>query len=347
MPRTRSSTCSERFVQADSSLTRSREGTGLGLAITRALARMMGGDLTASSAVGKGSTFRATIEAAIHTELAGPRSGVDANLHGRRVLVIDDNLTAQRITTAHARSWGMEAVSVSSPDAGLGLLRAGERFDICLLDFSIPGSRCVDVVRAIRATATGRSLPTIVLSSVTAARADLDRLAEQGVPIHQKPIKAHALRQAVHSVLTAGPRPGDPTARGSIRVPPSRHPVQILIVEDQTPNQLVLSRMLERLGYQSDVADNGLKAIELVARRRYDLVLMDLQMPQRTATRRPAASEPTADTRSGSSVSARMLPRMRAPAAIDAGMDGYVTKPYTVTQLQEVLSNTVARARLD
>jgi len=217
------------------------------------------------------------------------------------------------------------------------LLRASERFDLCLLDFSIPGSRCVEVVGAIRATASGHALPLLVLSSVTATRGDLEQLALQRIPIHQKPIKGAALRQAVGPLLAARPRAAQPDRPRLDPSTASRHPVQILIVEDQAANQLVLARMLERLGYQSDVADNGLEAIERLAHRHYNLVLMDLQMPHidgYEATRRIRARHGHAFQIVG--VSAHASDDARS-AAIEAGMDSYLTKPYTVAQLQEVL----------
>ncbi len=334
------------FVQADSSLTRAREGTGLGLAITRALTRLMGGELTATSTLGEGSTFRATIEAAIASDRTTSQREPDPDLRGRRVLVIDDNLTAQRITTTHTRSWGMEPLSVSSPDAALGLLRAGERFDVCLLDFSMPGARCVEVLQAIHATPAGQELPTIVLSSVSAAREDLDRLAEQGAPIHQKPVKAAALREALHAMLAAEQPPAREQRRRLDPKTATRHPLRILIVEDQAANQIVLTRMLERLGYEADLAENGYEAIEQLSRDRYDLVLMDLQMPQMDgfeATRRIRAQH--ADTVRIVGVSAHASEESRG-AAIEAGMDAYITKPYTVEQLEVMLREAAAAVQV-
>ena len=334
----------EAFVQADSSLTRARQGTGLGLAISRALARMMGGDLTATSTLGQGSTFRATIEVGLHANGSEEPSQPPAQLRGRRVLVADDSLTAQRITSAYARSWGMEPVAVSSSDAALGLLRAGERFDLCLLDFSMPGRGCLDAVREIRATTGGRQLPVIVLSSVTAGRQDLDQLGAQQVPIHQKPIKRAGLRDAINSVLTAQPRPA-PAHRSALDpATAARNPLEILIVEDQLANQLLLTRMLERLGYRADVAGNGVEAIELVAGRHYDLVFMDLQMPKLDgfeATRRIRAGHGRTIKIVGLSAHASDDTRR---ACIDAGMDDYVSKPYSVERLLQLLRDATCGA---
>jgi len=328
----------EAFVQADSSLTRARQGSGLGLAISRALVRMMGGELTATSIPGEGSTFCATIDVALPADGGQETAPVPPQLRGRRVLVADDSLTAQRITAAYARSWGMEPVTVSSAHAALGLLRAAERFDICLLDFSMPGLGCVDALRAIRATAAGEELPVIILSSVTAGRLDLDQLAAQGVPIHQKPIKRAGLRDAVSSVLALRPRPEQARRSALDPLTASRNPMQILIVEDQRANQLVLTRMLDRLGYHADVAENGVEALERVAGGRYDLVFMDLQMPKLDgfeATRRIRAEHPRTIKIVGLSAHASEDARI---ACLDAGMDDYVAKPYTIERLVQLLA---------
>ena len=328
----------EAFVQADSSLTRARRGAGLGLAISRALARMMGGELTATSILGEGSTFRAAIEVSLPADGSEATTPPRARPGGRRALVVDDSLPAQRITTSYARSWGMETVAVSSSEAALGLLRAGERFDVCLLDFTMPGLACPEVVRAIRATGVGQKLPVIVLSSANAGRVDLDQLAAHGVPIHQKPIKPAGLREAVNAVLAAQPRPEQPRRKMLDSQTASRNPMQILVVEDQRANQLVLTRILDRLGYRADVAENGTEALDRVAEGDYDLVFMDLQMPKLDgfeATRRIRAEHPRTPRIIGLSAHASEDTRR---ACLDAGMDDYVSKPYTIERLVELLA---------
>jgi CheY-like chemotaxis protein len=279
-----------------------------------------------------------SVEVALPSDERTRQPTPDADLAGRRVLIVDDNLTAQRITSAYARGWGMDTVSVGSPANALALLRGGERFDLGLLDFEMPGSTCVDLVRAIRDTRPGSTLPLIVLSSAAAGRDELAQLADQRVPVHQKPIKRASLHTAIASVL------GGQSGRRRAAVTPldpataSGFPLRILIVEDQELNQRVLTLMLERLGYQPHLASNGREALARIALEPYDLVLMDIQMPELDGfetTRRIRAANHATTRIVG--VSAHASEDVRT-ACLESGMDGYLTKPLTTERLIDVLT---------
>jgi CheY-like chemotaxis protein len=259
------------------------------------------------------------------------------------MLVIDDNGPAQRITCAHARSWGMEPVGVSSPDAAVGLLTAAQQFDVGVLDFDIPGWTCASAIRAIRSTSAGSTLPLLVLSSVTAARAELDQLPAERVRLHQKPVKAAALGDALRGVIT-GERAA-PQRRRALLDPTTaaRHPLRILVVDDSATNRLVMEKMLGRLGYRPEAVDSGRAATERMTAAYFDLVFMDVQMPGLDGlevTRRIRSSQIAVGSIVGLSAHASDEARRQS---LDAGMDEYVTKPLTAERLTAVIDGITRR----
>jgi PAS domain S-box-containing protein len=329
------------FVQADGPPAGPREGTGLGLAISRTLTEMMGGELSVHSTPGEGSAFTAEIEVAV---LSGPEPAPKAqrhNLDGRRVLVIDDNLTAQRITAQYVRELHMEAVCVRSSDAALGLLRAHESFDLCLLDYVLPGLSGPALIQAIRDIPAAARLPIVVLSSTPAARADLIRGGLKDLIVHQKPIRPSVLHDTINSVIA--PEAVRHTPVGFVFDPGTavRMPLKILVVDDNSANQKMMSRMLSRLGYSPDVAGNGRSALVCAAGVDYGLILMDLEMPDLDglhATERIRAMTDRATTRI-IGLSAHDAPDVRA-AALTCGMNDYATKPLSCAQLTDILRET-------
>ena len=327
------------FSQVDASTTRRYGGTGLGLAISQRLTELMGGRIDVTSELGVGSEFRFTIRAhpaevpvPVHRDL----SGVQPTLRGKRVLVVDDNATNRRIVTVHLDTWGMPSRATESPLEALEWLRAGERFEVAILDMHMPEMDGVALARALRPLPAGASLPLILFTSLGRREA---RAEDEGFAAYlHKPIKPSQLFDALVSVLAD--QPIHVAARGATgrELDPDlaeRHPLRILLAEDNVVNQKVALRLLAQMGYRADVAANGLEAIEAVARQTYDVVLMDVQMPEldgfeasREINRRwPGGQRPrivamTANAMQGD----REL-------CVAAGMDDYVAKPIRVEEL--------------
>jgi PAS domain S-box-containing protein len=331
------------FSQIDASTTRRYGGTGLGLVISQRLTELMGGRIGVTSEVGTGSEFRFTIRAVAAEAPAPTRrdlTGVQPSLRGKRVLVVDDNATNRRILTSHLDVWGMSARATAFPGEALAWIRAGEGFDVGILDMHMPEMDGVALARAIREHPAGAELPLILFTSL--GRREARAEAEGFAAYLHKPIKPSQLFDALVSVLAEQPVPV--RERGVVRseLDPDmarRHPLRILLAEDNVVNQKVALRLLGQLGYRADVAANGLEAIDAVERQAYDVVLMDVQMPELDGLgasreinrrwpgeRRPRLVAMTANAMQGD--------RELCEAA---GMDDYVAKPIRVEELVAAL----------
>ena len=331
------------FSQIDASTTRRYGGTGLGLAISQRLTELMGGRITVTSEVGRGSEFRFTIPAPaaeIPVTTRRDLSGVQPSLRDKVVLVVDDNATNRRIVTAHLDAWAMRARATESPVEALAWVAGGEHFDVGILDMHMPEMDGVSLARAIREHHSGEALPLILFTSLgrREARAESEGFAAY---LH-KPIKPSQLFDALASVLAEQPVHVRDRGLARYELDPEmarRHPLRILLAEDNIVNQKVALRILGQLGYRADLAANGLEAIDAVERQPYDVVLMDVQMPEldgfeasREINRRwPGEHRPrlvamTANAMQGD----REL-------CVAAGMDDYVAKPVRVEELVAAL----------
>jgi CheY-like chemotaxis protein/HPt (histidine-containing phosphotransfer) domain-containing protein len=347
IPADRLSRLFQSFSQVDASTTRRYGGTGLGLAISQRLTELMGGKIGVTSAVGAGSEFQFTIRAvATEAPLRVRRdlSGVQPSLRDKRVLVVDDNATNRRIVTAHLDNWGMPSRASESPVETLEWIRAGERFDVAILDMHMPEMDGVALAHAIRQLPAGAALPLILFTSLGRREA---RAEDEGFAAYlHKPIKPSQLFDALVSVVADQPVHVAPRAAARSELDPEmarRHPLRILLAEDNVVNQKVALRLLAQMGYRADVAANGLEAIEAVERQTYDVVLMDVQMPEldgfeasREINRRRPAARPrivamTANAMQGD----REL-------CVAAGMDDYVAKPIRVEELVAALERSPA-----
>jgi signal transduction histidine kinase/DNA-binding response OmpR family regulator len=324
------------FSQVDASTTRQFGGTGLGLAISRRLAELMGGRMWVESTVGRGSTFYFTIAAEPCEEApARPHDARDEEIAGRRLLVVDDNETNRFILARQAESWGLVPVTFESAHAALDWVRSGQVFDLAILDMQMPEMSGLDLATQLRALPAGAAVPLVLLTSIgKLARSEGTVFAAQLT----KPVKAAALRRVLVEVLsTAAPAPS-PAAPVGQRLA-ERLPLRVLVAEDNPVNQRVATHLLSRLGYRADVAANGLEAVAAVRQHGYDVVLMDVQMPEMdglaaTAEIRgslPPAAQPriiamTADAMAGD--------RERCLAA---GMDDYLTKPVRKEEIEQAL----------
>jgi CheY-like chemotaxis protein len=338
----------ESFSQVDASTTRRYGGTGLGLAISKRLVGLMGGTLHVESEEGEGSTFRITLPV---QAAEVPRSGLDPQslpeLAGKRVLVVDDNATNREIVARHVRSWGMEPVTLETPAEALARIDRGEPFDVGVLDMMMPVMDGLALAREIRRRRDEHELPLVLLTSLGRLPKS-ESVADFAVQL-AKPVKASQLYNAIVKAL-AERMQERPAADGAPQQGAgSTSPLRILLAEDNAVNQKVALRLLDRLGYRADVVWNGREAIEAIERSHYDVVLMDVQMPELDgldATRRICERWPREQRPRIVAMTANAMPEDRE-ACRAAGMDDYVAKPIRPEALAEALGRArpVATAR--
>ena len=335
------------FSQVDASTTRKYGGTGLGLTISKQLAELMGGSMWVESVEGEGSTFHFTIESkAAENQTVRPYLQDDhPQLSQASVLIVDDNETNRRVLSAQVESWGMIPVlSSSGPDA-LDRLANGETFDVAILDMQMPDMNGIMLAQEIRASETNTNMPLLMLSSL--GRREVGPGAELFASHLSKPVKVSVLYNTLIETLGDGLieiGSGAQQVSEDDLLAQSK-PLRILLAEDNLVNQKVAIGMLGRLGYRADVAANGLEALEAVGRQTYDVVFMDIQMPEMDGV---AATNLIRET-----YEAGNRPRIIAMTAnalagdreryLEVGMDDYVSKPVRRDDLEAALRRSHRR----
>jgi PAS domain S-box-containing protein len=322
------------FSQVDASTTRTYGGTGLGLAISKRLAEMMDGRMWAESETGRGSKFHFTIVASPAPARARVfQRAIQPQLTGRRVLIVDDNSTNRRILSLQAEGWGMKIIAASSGKEALDILSRNQTFDLAILDMQMPEMDGLQLASEIRRRYD--QFPMVMLTSLGQRPAEMrDGLFSAFL---NKPIKPSQLYDALIDIFDSQNNAPEisPASKQQYARIGDRLPLRILLAEDNAVNQKVAMRILERLGYRVDVVANGIEAIEAVTRQVYDVVLMDVQMPEmdgleasRRITERwargarPRIIAMTANAMQGD-----------REECLAAGMDDYISKPVKVEEL--------------
>jgi PAS domain S-box-containing protein len=350
IPKDRQALIFDRFTQVDGSTTRKYGGTGLGLAIVKRFAEMMGGTIGLQSEQHKGSTFHFTIGFPVQKSpgFEMPVPGV-VNVQGLPVLIVDDNPTSRRLLCEMATGWGMRSSVASGGRAALDIMEVakqdGREFELAIIDARMPEMDGFALVEEIKRR-NDLYHPTVIMLTSAGRVGDGARCRELGVSGYlMKPVKKSDLWDAIMIALGNSPDEGrkpELITQHSLRE--NRRSLKILVAEDSPVNLKLIVRLLEKRGHSVESAGNGREVLRAVERRPFDLILMDVQMPEMDGLEATAAMrERETSTGAHMPIIAMTAHAMKGDRerCLDAGMDAYVSKPVRAGELFETIENTV------
>jgi DNA-binding response OmpR family regulator len=330
------------FSQVDASTQRQFGGTGLGLAICKRLAELMGGRVWVESRLDHGSTFHFSVLVGVPANAAGGsgRTSFASSLKGLQAWVVDDNLPSRNHLQRRLEEWGMQVRGSASPEEALLWGRTGSPCNLVILDASLPRMSGVQLAEALQQL-RGGALKQILLDSSAVPR-DAQRLSAIGATTLSKPVRGSTLFNAIVELLGQRVSSDSLAATGSHKIPDlaATNPLRILVAEDNPVNVKLITILLQRMGYRADVAGNGNEAVEALRRQPYDVILMDMQMPQMDgigATRIICREWPPEKRPRIIALTAAVLPEERQ-ACQDAGMNEFLVKPIDRKLLAEALA---------
>ncbi|MEO8398306.1 MAG: response regulator [Ignavibacteriaceae bacterium] len=331
------------FSQVDSSTTRTHGGTGLGLAISKKLTQMMNGDMWVESQVGKGTIFYFTIKAdIIFPQAKVYKRGNSIQLNNKKVLIVDDNKTNRRILKLQTENWGMKPHLISSPLEALNLLLKGEKFDIAIFDFQMPEMDGLTLTRKIREVNDLKNLPIIILTSI-GKREGIGAYDDLNLSTFlTKPIRHSHLYKTLISVFEIDLKNNKEEVSNHPEVDHKlgeTYPLRILVAEDNMVNQKVALKILEKMGFRSDVAANGIEVLEAIYRINYDIILMDILMPEMDGLEATKMIYKEVGNENRPIIIAMTANAMQGDreTCLDAGMDDYISKPVRIEEIQNIL----------
>jgi two-component system sensor histidine kinase/response regulator len=322
------------FSQVDSSTTRKYGGTGLGLAISEKLVKLMGGQMRVESQPGKGSVFMFSIQSITGTRTLQPTLTAYnmSALEGKTILVVDDNLTNRVILKTQLEQWKLKPVLAGSASNALDLLSKDQAFDLVITDMQMPDMDGIQLALQIREKCP--AVPIILLSSI-GDEYNSDNL-QLFHSILTKPVRQHVLGKHIVSALRHQDKSDTQEKTVQEKLPfnfSEMYPLEILIAEDNQINQQVILHILNKMGYRPELVENGVEAVKASAGKHYDLILMDMQMPEmdgleasriirKTQERQPVIIALTANTMQGDE-----------EQCLEAGMNDYIGKPFKLEEL--------------